>query len=200
MPTMLVNVQHCWYSIVSPEIQSGFSHKEDKMVKNLIRKIWSHLPGPLRLRLIRMTQRKFTVSVAAIITNRDGKVLLLEHLLRPQRSGWGIPGGFINFGEQFEDAIRRELKEETGIELTSLSVVRMRTLGRHVEIMFRAVTVDEPRILSREICAFGWFAVDEMPSEMSRVQKQLVRDVLADDTDSLLADLLEKTAPLGQKP
>ncbi len=170
------------------------------MVKNLIKKIWSRLPGSVRLRLIRMTQRKFTVSVAAVITNREGKVLLLEHLLRPQRSGWGIPGGFINFGEQFEDAIRRELKEETGIELNSLSVARMRTLGRHVEIMFRARTDDEPQILSSEICSFGWFAIDEMPTEMSRVQRSLVREVLADETDLLLADLLEKTAPLGQKP
>lgn len=169
------------------------------MLKKLLKKVWGRLPANLRILLIRATQQKFTVSVAAIITNSEGNVLLLEHLLRPQASGWGIPGGFINHGEQFEAAIRRELREETGIELTSVSLLRMRTVGRHVEIMFRARTEDEPRIQSREIVSFGWFAVDEMPAGMSVIQKTLVREVLADDTDSLIADLLEKTSPLGQK-
>jgi ADP-ribose pyrophosphatase YjhB (NUDIX family) len=170
------------------------------MFKKLVRKIWGILPGGYRLNLIRATQRKFTVSVAAIITNSEGKVLLLEHLLRPQASGWGIPGGFINHAEQFEDAIRREMREETGIELVNLTMIRLRTIGRHVEVMFRAETADEPRILSREITSFGWFEVSEMPTEMSEVQKAFVREVLADDTDNLLADLLEKTAAFGQKP
>jgi ADP-ribose pyrophosphatase YjhB (NUDIX family) len=148
------------------------------MLKKLIRKIWGKLPGDVRLRLIRVSQRKFTVSVAAIITNQNGKVLLLEHLLRPQSSGWGIPGGFINFGEQFEDAIRREIREETGIELRDLRLIRIRTIGRHVEVMFRAMSDDEPRIMSREIMSFGWFNVGTMPDEMSDVQKSQVRDLL----------------------
>lgn len=152
------------------------------MIKKLIRKTWGMLPGDLRLRLIRSTQKKFTVSVAAIITNTDGKVLLLEHLLRPQKSGWGIPGGFINYGEQFEAAIRREIREEVGIELDDLRMIRLRTIGRHVEAMFRATTHDDPKILSNEICTFGWFAVSEMPVEMSEVQKGYVREVIGAET------------------
>ncbi|MBK7707684.1 MAG: NUDIX hydrolase [Acidobacteria bacterium] len=170
------------------------------MLRKILRKFWGIIPGGIRLKLIRATQKKFTVSVAAIITNQAGKVLLLEHLLRPQASGWGIPGGFINFGEQFEDAIRREIREETGIELDGLVMIRIRTLGRHVEVMFRARTSDTPQVLSREICSLGWFDVSEMPAGMSEVQKSLVRDVLADDTDGLLADLLEQTAAFGEKP
>lgn len=135
------------------------------------------MPYQLRLRIIRITQKKFTASVAVIITNRSGKVLLLEHVLRPG-SGWGIPGGFIEHGEQPETAARREIREETGIELENLEMFRVRTVNRHIEMMFRAKSSGEPRVVSREIRSLGWFAVDEMPPEMPEAQRQLVEKVL----------------------
>jgi ADP-ribose pyrophosphatase YjhB (NUDIX family) len=139
--------------------------------------IWKRLPARLRLMLIRATQKKFTASVAVIITNTEGKVLLLEHFLRPA-SGWGIPGGFIEYGEQPLEAARRELREETGIELENLEMVRVRALNRHIEMLFRAESDDTPQIKSREIKDFGWFAPDEMPPEMNHVQKHTVEKVL----------------------
>jgi 8-oxo-dGTP diphosphatase len=139
--------------------------------------IWKHIPGRLRLRIIRATQRKFTASVGVIITNREEKVLLLEHILRPG-SGWGIPGGFIEHGEQPEAAVRREIREETGIELESLKMLRVRTINRHIEFLFRAESNQTAAVKSREIRSLGWFAVDEMPAEMSPIQKLTVEKVL----------------------
>jgi ADP-ribose pyrophosphatase YjhB (NUDIX family) len=46
----------------------------------------------------------------------EGHILLLEHVFRADR-GWGVPGGFINKGEQPEQALRRELREEVDIEI-----------------------------------------------------------------------------------
>ncbi len=147
------------------------------MLGDLIGGIWKRIPSRFRLTIIRVTQKKFTASVAVIITNSDEKVLLLEHILRPA-SGWGIPGGFLNQGEQPEVAVRRELREETGIELENLKMIRVRTLNRHIEMLFRAESNDTARVLSREIKSFDWFAVDEMPEEMSSVQKSTVKKVL----------------------
>jgi ADP-ribose pyrophosphatase YjhB (NUDIX family) len=144
------------------------------------------IPSSVRLRIIRSTQKRFTVSVAAIITNGNRKVLLLEHIFRPQKSGWGIPGGFLEHGEQPGEAIRRELREETGIELTGVTMLRVRTINRHVEIMFRAETSDEPEVRSREIRSVGWFAVGEMPEEMSSVQKRLVTETLANEESAVI--------------
>lgn len=147
------------------------------MLGNLIGGIWKRIPSQFRLTIIRVTQTKFTASVAVIITNRGGKVLLLEHILRPA-SGWGIPGGFLNQGEQPETAIRRELREEAGIELENLKMIRVRTLNRHIEILFRAESNDTAEVKSREIKSLDWFAVDEMPEEMNSVQKSTVKKVL----------------------
>src|SRR5688572_19859550 len=99
--------------------------------------VWNILPGWVRLKIIRTTQAKFTVSAAAIITNEQRQVLLLNHVLRPFH-GWGLPGGFIGVREQPEDAIRREVREETGLELEDLVMFQVRTIGAHVEILFTA--------------------------------------------------------------
>ncbi len=124
-----------------------------------------------------MSQRKFTASVAGIITNENGEILLLNHLMRPG-SGWGLPGGFIEFGEQPDAAFRRELQEETGIELRDISIYRCRTLKRHIEIIFIATAVGEAEVKSREIIELEWFEVENIPSEMSLDQQFLIHKVL----------------------
>src|SRR5713226_1611695 len=96
------------------------------MLMKLIGKIWKKLPKSARTWVTRSVQVKFTVSAAGIITNEKGQVLLLNHVLRPV-SGWGVPGGFLNFGEQAETAFRREVQEETGLIVSDVSIHRIRT-------------------------------------------------------------------------
>ena len=148
------------------------------MLKEKIGLAWKILPSWLRMRIIRATQHKFTVSAAAIVTDHNGKVLLLNHLLRPY-SGWGLPGGFIEMGEQAAEAIRRELREETGLEVEELEMFRVRTLGSHVEMLFVAKADGGGAINSREILELGWFDVDSMPAQMSPAQKELIIEAVS---------------------
>jgi len=148
-----------------------------EMWKRIVRKVWQKCPPLLRYRLVRAAQRKFTVSVGAIILNEENRVLLLDHLLRPKFS-WGIPGGFINASEQPVDAIKREIFEETGLELEDIQMFRVRTIYRHVEILYLARGRGTAEVKSREINALGWFAPEEMPAQMSSAHKQLIRQVL----------------------
>jgi 8-oxo-dGTP diphosphatase len=153
-----------------------------KMHKQLAGKIWRTLPQSFRKLLIRTTQTKFTVSVIAVILNEDDEILLLDHVLRP-KSGWGAPGGFIDQGEQPEDAIRREIREETGLELRDLEMVWIRTVQSHVEIIFRARAAadgsGELKVRSAEIHSARWFAFSEIPEEMSPVQKFVLEKTLS---------------------
>jgi 8-oxo-dGTP diphosphatase len=146
------------------------------MWKNLIRKVWQGTPRRWRMRVIRITQKKFTVSVVAVVFNEEGKILLLDHLFRPGAS-WALPGGFIETGEQPESAIKREIFEETALEIKNVKLLLVRTINRHVEILFRAEASGEPRLNAHEIEAAGWFSLDEMP-EISNVQRQIIRKVL----------------------
>ncbi|HKP69479.1 MAG TPA: NUDIX hydrolase [Pyrinomonadaceae bacterium] len=145
---------------------------------NKLGTVWKLLPPWLRLRIVRATQSKFTVSAAAIITNERQQVLLLNHTFRPF-SGWGLPGGFITIREQPEAAIRREIREETGIELDELAMFRIQTIGRHVEILFTATANGDPEVKSpREIIELGWFEVDRLPAGLSKSQAKVIREVV----------------------
>lgn len=147
------------------------------MLYKIAGKVWKLMPPRVRTFAARSIQVKFTVSAAGVITNDKGEVLLLNHVLRPL-SGWGVPGGFLESGEQPEAGFRREIREETGLELRDVALYRVRTLKRHIEVIFLAKSVGEARVESREIIELGWFTVDSMPQEMSLDQQFLVRKVL----------------------
>jgi ADP-ribose pyrophosphatase YjhB (NUDIX family) len=110
--------------------------------------------------------------------NEKKEVLLLNHVLRPS-SGWGIPGGFIDKAEQAEDAIRREIREEIGIEISRLKLYTIRTLGSHLEILFFAEPVGEPKVNSAEIIGLGWYGVDELPDEVARTHRKHIEDAIS---------------------
>ncbi|MBX3298167.1 MAG: NUDIX hydrolase [Acidobacteria bacterium] len=143
-------------------------------------KVWKILPRSWRLLIARATQPKFTVSAAAVIRNDRGEILLLDHVLRPA-SGWGLPGGFCKHYEQPDEALRRELFEEAGITISGLEIYRVRTIERHVEVIFTAYSSDEPQILSREITDARWMAPGELPPEMNIDQQFLIRRICGID-------------------
>ncbi len=146
----------------------------------LLGKVWKVLPRNGRQWISRSIQTKFTISAAGIILNDKDEVLLLDHVLRPD-SGWGIPGGFMEMGEQPEAAFRREIREETGLELHSVKLHRVRTLRRHIEVIYIARGVGEAEVKSREIRKLAWFAIDDIPKEMSLDQQFLVINALKTD-------------------
>lgn len=53
------------------------------------------------------------VSVAGLVTNDNGEILLVKS----PRRGWEYPGGMVEPGETFQDALLREIKEEAGIDV-----------------------------------------------------------------------------------
>lgn len=146
------------------------------MSYRLFSRVWLALPWRLRRLFIRVSHGSFTASAAAVVVNSDNKVLALRHLLRPLP--WGLPGGFIDGGEQPSDAIRRELQEEVGLEIEDLRLLQLRTVGRHIEIMFAATSQEEPRISSSEIEEAGWYTLEELPDRLPADQFDLARKVV----------------------
>jgi ADP-ribose pyrophosphatase YjhB (NUDIX family) len=150
------------------------------MLTRILGAVWERLPGSLRRRLVRTGQGRFTATAGAIIFDDEGRVLLLEHVFRPD-GGWGIPGGFLSKGEQPEEALRREMREEIGIELDQVEIMFARTLPlpRQIELYFRAKAVGTPRPCSFEIRTAEWFPIENLPAELSKDQRHLIQRALA---------------------
>ena len=80
---------------------------------------WLKYFPPLRWGLtlgVRLFAPRHHVGAAAVVFNKAGQVLLVEHVFRPNYN-WGLPGGWVEPGEDPADTIRRELKEELGLAI-----------------------------------------------------------------------------------
>jgi len=150
------------------------------MLQELLGAIWRRAPRKLRRWSMRLSHARFTVTAGAIVIDKQGRVLLLKHRFRTG-SGWGIPGGFVDAGEQPVDAVRRELQEEVGLDVDELEVLTARTFkkARQIEILFRARPRGDAAPQSVEIRKADWFYLDALPQGLPGDQKLLLRRYVA---------------------
>ncbi|HWG19394.1 MAG TPA: NUDIX hydrolase [Terracidiphilus sp.] len=75
-----------------------------------------------------MLQREFPLSplvgVGAVIVH-EGRVLLVQRGREPMKGRWTIPGGLIEVGEMLHEAVVRETREETGLEVEPIELVEL---------------------------------------------------------------------------
>ncbi len=103
------------------------------------------------------------------------KLLLINRKYEPFKGKWAIPGGFIEIDEELEDAVVRELKEETGLEGVALK--QMHTFGkcgrdprgRMITISFMGIAREgQTRIKAGDDAANArWFGIEKLPKDMA---------------------------------
>jgi ADP-ribose pyrophosphatase YjhB (NUDIX family) len=149
------------------------------VLKRLLTTLYGLLPASLLNRAARTLQPHFTVTVAAVVTDETGRVLLLKHNFRGG-DGWGIPGGFLTKDEQPEDGLRRELREEIGLEVKAvrLALVRTVTNARQVQIVYRCRPEGEPRPMSIEVERYAWFQPEALPDYLNQSQGALIEQAI----------------------
>jgi 8-oxo-dGTP diphosphatase len=64
------------------------------------------------------------VGVGAVIVDK-GRVLFIRRGTEPMKGRWSIPGGLVELGESLTDAVRREVKEETGLEVEVVELIEL---------------------------------------------------------------------------
>jgi len=95
----------------------------------------------------RMTHSGPGLAVDCIILI-DDRVLVIHRRNPPH--GWALPGGFVEYGETVEDAVRREMKEETGLGLQDLKQFHVYSdpardpRGHVVSVVFTASGIGKP--------------------------------------------------------
>jgi len=83
------------------------------------------------------------VGVGGVVIHRH-RVLLIRRGHEPLKGEWSIPGGLVELGEGLADAVRRELKEETGLEVEPLDCLLVfdRILREGRRVKYHYVIVD----------------------------------------------------------
>ena len=111
------------------------------------------------------------------------KLLLVNRASKPFKGKWALPGGFVDIDEELEDAIVRELSEETG--LTGVRLEQMHTFGkcgrdprgRQITIAFIGIaTKGQERIKpGDDAVAARWFDIEKLPKDMAFDHNEVVR-------------------------
>lgn len=113
------------------------------------------------------------------IIDIEEKIVLIKRENPP--FGWAIPGGFVDEGETVEDAVRREMKEETNLSLENLKQLHVYSdpardpRGHTVSVVFTAVGVGEPKAQddAKEI---GLFTEDTLPDDIAFDHRKILTD------------------------
>ncbi len=108
-------------------------------------------------------------SVAAIIT-RGNKILLVQRNREPYLGKWMFPAGFIDYGEHPDEALQREVKEETGLAVREFQLLKVmqsvddpRSLG-HLLFFYRVTCKNGLLRTDRdENQNIGWFDIQSPP-------------------------------------
>ena len=96
-------------------------------------------------------------------------VLLIERANEPFKGCWAFPGGFMDMEEDAEDCAKRELKEETGLEIRSMrqlgafTDVNRDPRGRTVSIAYYAVIEKSEVKGADDAIQARWFPIDSIP-------------------------------------
>jgi len=126
--------------------------------------------------------RGMTLGVRGVVLDTDNKVFLVKHTYV---AGWYLPGGGVEVGESFRDALARELMEEGRIELVGEPKLhgiffnsyasRRDHVAVYVVRQFRQDRLPEP---NREIAACGFFDANALPLDTSEGTRLRISEVL----------------------
>ena len=117
------------------------------------------------------------VSVAGIVVNGDGRILVVK---RRDNGEWQPPGGVLEWDETIEEGLRREIQEETGIEVhidRLTGVYKNMRLGV-VALVFRCRPSTGSLHTSSETEEARWMSAQEVESAMSPAFAIRVRDAV----------------------
>jgi ADP-ribose pyrophosphatase YjhB (NUDIX family) len=108
----------------------------------------------------------WTVGVGGVVVN-EGKVLLARRSIPPAAGAWAIPGGYVESDELLEDAVVREVREETGVEAEVRSLVSVRSVVRpsrlDTYVVFHLACVQGEAVADgHENDHVGWFSAAEL--------------------------------------
>jgi 8-oxo-dGTP diphosphatase len=114
-----------------------------------------------------------------VIIETGGGIVLIERKNPP--FGWAIPGGFVDYGETIEDAVRREAKEETDLDIDN--VRQFHTYSdptrdpRHhtVTVMFIATASGTPKA-GDDAGQAGIFTRETLPEDIAFDHRQILED------------------------
>ncbi len=128
---------------------------------------------------------KFAISLKAIVLDAKGNLLIIrrskDDYTRP--NGWDIPGGGLNENEDPRQGIQREIKEETGLDVTNIEIldtipITLKDGCAAIMLVFKGLTDSSDITLSHEHDQFKWLSKEEVKSlDLPEIYKKFMEKI-----------------------
>ena len=133
------------------------------MAKKLLLRIWRLLPQWGQQAASRIVRPLFQVFAAAVIFDQQNRIFLVK-LTYQRIHPWGLPGGGLEYGETSEDAVVREVWEETGLSVEIEKFLVNKTFAPDKFAMYYLCRITDGVFKpSVEVSEYGYFSLDNLP-------------------------------------
>ena len=106
------------------------------------------------------------VELTVLCLIQDGKRILLQNRIKEDWKGYTFPGGHVEPGESFVDAVVREMKEETGLDIIRPHLVGIKQFpiekGRYIVLLFKTTEFSGSVVSSAE-GEMEWINIEDLP-------------------------------------
>jgi ADP-ribose pyrophosphatase YjhB (NUDIX family) len=133
------------------------------MMKKTLLKIWRVLPFWAQIILSRIIRPLFQVFAAAVIIDENKNILLVKSTYQ-RFHPWGLPGGSLEYGEHPEEALIREVWEETSLKVCIEKLLLVNSwLPDRVGLYYLCRIIDGTFCPSDEVSEFAYFSLESLP-------------------------------------
>ena len=133
------------------------------MLKKILLNIWRVLPLWLQMAASRLIRPLFQVFAAAVIFDTDKNILLVKSTYN-RFHPWGLPGGSLEYGEHPEDAVIREVLEETHLNICIERLLLVNSwIPDRVGLYYLCRITGGTFSPSDEVSEFAYFSLDDLP-------------------------------------
>ena len=148
------------------------------MAMKILYDLWRDLPFPdfVRSAIVRLFFPKFLIGVDALILNEQDECLLFKHSYR-KKTPWGFPGGYLKKGESPEDAIKREVYEESGyrVEIVDILHVDSSKVMQRIDLVYVGRFEGEEKFKSSdEVVDAKFYPMEKLP-DLIPEQVEIIR-------------------------
>jgi len=133
---------------------------------------------------MKLTHSRPQVGIGVIIENED-EVLLGKRLNAHGEGNWSFPGGHLEFGESWEECARREVREETNLEITNVEFFSVtndifQPENKHYITIFMKCDYHSGKLINlepRKCEKWQWFSRDNLPEQLFLPIKNLMKAI-----------------------
>ena len=128
-------------------------------------------------------QSKFPKVTVDGVVLKDEKILLIKRKNQPFKGKWALPGGFVDYGETAEDAVVREVLEETGLNTRVGSLFGVYSdpqrdpRGHTITVVYLLEVCGGFLKSGDDAVEVGFFALDDLPV-LSFDHEKIIKDVV----------------------